>query len=195
MPNLKLENYRVVITAIDAGECLPLPEPTITESGCRIKPSKGFQASISVHQQITRCIDGKPIGVGLHTLSLLYHNRDALDALTPASMACHREVYGGDRRFYNPDHLYLGDAKSNGQDTSAYGRPCQPYRQISNNDVSYIRNYSHPKQGGKGRGKGRPGWARELAERFNVTKSMIYHIRDRQQYSDVLDDPKDDPVR
>ncbi len=194
MPVTKPQNYRAVIAAIDAGQCKPLPEPTITESGCWIRPSMGFQASISVHQQIGRCVNGKTLGVNLHTLSLLYHNRDALAALTPASMACHKEVCGGERRCYNPKHLYLGDAKSNGQDTSAYGRNCQPYRKLSNNDVRYIRTYKHPKQVGKKGDKGRPGWAATLAEKFAVSKMMIYHIRDGQAYSDVPDDPKDDPV-
>ena len=109
-----------------------LPRPTITATGCWIAPNKPRPDG---YVDIRRNVNGVNEILRLHTLSWFIANGDSVDwdSLERAHV-CHTCALAA---CYNPKHLYLGDARSNGVDTAQSGN--HPHRRLTNAAVRELR--------------------------------------------------------
>ena len=119
---LKPVNYREYLAQCAAIGRNPLPEHSVTPTGCwaLVKPPKPMPTG---YIRICRSVNGKQYRLNLHTLSLLHSQAPAIyaridDMLAQGKrpMACHKPICGGNKTCFNPAHLRLDDNDGNMRD-------------------------------------------------------------------------------
>ena len=106
MGKINKGKYKQGISAIAAGR-LKMPPPFIDPAtGCYI--ALGSKPDEHGYVRIAHRHQGRHHLLNLHTLAFLYANRNDIDALPRDVRVCHKDVCGGLRSCYNPDHLYMG---------------------------------------------------------------------------------------
>ena len=114
---LNIKKYKDVIELMNNGLVKRLPAHSVNANGCWI--AKGIKPQDDGYIRIGRSYNRKVYQLNLHVLS--YFLSRGFDNASDESMVCHRAVCRGFSACYNPDHLYLGDAKSNAVDRKNFG--------------------------------------------------------------------------
>lgn len=168
-------NYIHIISLINQGQTQGLPTHTTNHNGCWIPPNKPNKEG---YVQVGRRLVGRRLIVWLHTLSYFLHN--GFDGANEHSQVCHKEICNGLRACFNPDHLYLGDAKSNALDRVAYGisygvrGEAHTNSKLTEADVRKIRDMLNA------------GFKQtSIAQAFNVSQRLISHIKHRKRWHHI----------
>ena len=172
--------YRAWIDYCAAQGINPLPEHSVTPTGCWFVPNK---PQASGYIAIYRKFNGNALHMRLHTLSLLHSLapsiwRDIDDMLAQGKhpAACHKPICGGNKACFNPQHLRLDDDAGNVSDTIRAGNKARGERngrtKLTAAQVNAIRQ-EHSDGATQA----------SLARKYGVSQSAIRHIIRRTNWA------------